>query len=78
MNSLSNDVIQLKKLSINADTNKLVKKMFGENVTNLVIKDQAQRLNEARKSGKLSVNSNGTITSNKNDTPIKKNTFYGN
>lgn len=77
MNSLSNDVIQLKKLSINTDTNKLVKKMFGENVTNLVIKDQAQRLNEIRKSGKLSVNSNGILTTNKNDTPIRKNTFYG-
>ena len=77
MKSLSSDIEQLKTRCINADINSLVKKMFGENVTNLVIKERAQRLNESRESGLLSVNSNGTITSNKNDTPIKKNTFYG-
>lgn len=77
MQSLTKDVEELQSFYINSDTNDLVKKMFGENITNIVIKSFAKQLNESRDSGNISVNSKGMISTNKTGLPVKKNTFYG-
>lgn len=77
MKSLTEDVINLRSYSYNSDANALIKKMFGESITNLVIKDYAKRLTESRNKGEISINSNGIISTNSLGIPIKKNTFYG-
>ncbi len=77
MQSLTFDINELRSLEHNSDTNTLVKKMFGESVTNIVIKDFAKKLTESRNKGELSVNSNGVINTDKFGLPVKNNTFYG-
>lgn len=78
MDALTADITQLRKYSINSDINALVKKMFGETVTNLVLTDYTKTLNEARSLGMLSVSQNGTLGSSGSGISVKKNTFYGN
>lgn len=77
MKSLTNDLINLRSKSSNLDTNALIKKMFGESITNRVIKDYTKRLTESRNKGEISINSKGVISTNSLGVPIKKNTFYG-
>ena len=77
MSSMTKDVEALRCLNINTDTNKVLKKMFGEAITNAVIKDYAQTLNKARSNGNLSVDSMGVLNTNNLGKPVKKNTFYG-
>lgn len=77
MNSLTKDVAELRTYSINSDVNQIVKKMFGETVTNAVITDFARTINEARTNDNLSVTSKGIITTENTGTKVKKNTFYG-
>ncbi len=78
MKALTSDVNKLRTYSINSDANRIIKSMFGETVTNSVIKDYAITLNEARKSENLSVSSSGTLNTNSYGVPVKKNTFYCN
>lgn len=77
MVSLTHDVENLRSFSINSDANNIVKKMFGETITNAVITDYARTLNEARKQGNLSVNPNGILSTDKTGITVKTNTFYG-
>ena len=78
MNALTSDVKALRGFSTNTDTNKIVKKMFGETITNAVITDYARRISEARVNGNLTVKSNGVLNTDKAGISVKKNTFYGN
>lgn len=58
----------------------MLKEMFGENVTNIAIKEQADFIEKKRRSGLLSVShSTGTLTlgASQSTLPIRKNTFYG-
>ncbi len=77
MKAMTKDVEELRRLSTNSDANKVVKKMFGETITNAVIKDYARTLNESRINGTLSVNSSGILNTNGIGKSVKKNTFYG-
>ena len=51
--------------------------MFGENLTNDVIKEQANGVNIARAAGTLGVTAAGVLNTTKTVTAVKKNTFYG-
>lgn len=75
--SLKNDVIQLKGMRLNSDINALMKKMFGETVTNDAIKEYASRMSEQRKNGNLAVDSAGRLNAKNTGVPVRKNTFYG-
>ncbi len=77
MNALTNDVEELLHLSANIDANKVIKKMFGEAITNAVITDYGRTINDPRKNGTLTVKSNGVLNTNNEGIPIRKNTFYG-
>lgn len=77
MRAMKKDVEELRYLSTNSDANKVVKKMFGEALTNAVIKDYAQTLNQTRSNGSLSVDSRGVLNTNNLGKSVKKNTFYG-
>lgn len=58
----------------------ILKEMFGENVINIAIKEQADFIEQNRRSGLLSVShSTGTLTlgTSQSTLPIRKNTFYG-
>lgn len=78
METLTKDVEELRKLTTNSDSNKVIKKMFGEAITNAVITDYARTLNEARTNGNLSVKSNGVLLNTQNvGKQVNKNTFYG-
>ena len=74
---LTKDVSELRRYTINKDIRRQLKKMFGEDITNLAISDYSKIINEARSTGKLSVSTAGTIEVNKSGIPMKKNTFYG-
>ena len=74
---LTKDVSELRRYTINKDISRQLKKMFGEDITNLAISDYSKIINEARSTGKLSVSTAGTIEINKSGIPMKKNTFYG-
>lgn len=75
--SLTNDVNKLQGYTINTDSNKLVKKMFGESITNDAITEYAKIINKAREDNLLSVTSNGALSLNQSGVSVKKNTFYG-
>lgn len=78
MQSLTVDISAMKKCSNNTEANNLIKKMFGEEVTNTAIIRHAKILNESRQAGKLSVDKCGTLNTQNSGSPVKKNTFYGN
>lgn len=77
MNALTKDVDELAQHTINKDVNQVVKKMFGEAITDSAIKEYASALNESRNTGNLSVSSTGTLNIKKSGIPVKKNTFFG-
>ena len=77
MKSLTDDVNVLKTLSTNSDINALVKEMFGEAITNLVLTNYAKKLSETRAAGKLNIDPNGVLTTHATGIPVRKNTFYG-
>lgn len=77
MKSMTKDIETLRRLSTNSDANKVVKKMFGESITNSVIKDYAQNLTKSRINGTLSVDTNGVLNNSNSGKQVKKNTFYG-
>ena len=65
------------RLRINKDINQVVKKMFGETITDSAIKEYAAVLNESRNAGSLSVSSAGTLNTKNSGVSVKKNTFFG-
>ena len=77
MQSLTKDVKILRSYSYNTDINTITKKMFGETVTNAVLKDFAKEINNARQASTLSITSSGVLSTSSSGIPIKKNTFYG-
>ena len=77
MKSLTKDVKILRSYSYNTDINTITKKMFGETVTNAVLKDFAKEINNARQASTLSITSSGVLSTSSSGIPIKKNTFYG-
>ena len=74
---LTKDVKILRSYSYNTDINTITKKMFGETVTNAVLKDFAKEINNARQASTLSITSSGVLSTSSSGIPIKKNTFYG-
>lgn len=77
MISLEKDVNNLIKAGNNTEIATLLKKMFGESVTTMVIKEQAENYTNARVSGTLSVGSTGLLNTDNIGVLVKKNTFYG-
>lgn len=77
MQALTEDVARLHSYTINKDMDALMKKMFGENVTNTALLEYAKRIETARISDNLYVNSSGTLETDGSGTPVRKNTFYG-
>jgi len=77
MSALSEDIISLRESSINSRINELIKKMFGEEVTNTAINEYASSLTKARLSGGLSVGPKGDLNINGSGVSVKKNTFFG-
>lgn len=77
MRALTKDVNELKQYEINHNINQVLKRMFGENITNFAIREYALALNESRNSGSLSVSSVGTLNVDKIGISLKRNTFYG-
>lgn len=77
MQSLTKDVKILRSYSYNTDINTITKKMFGETVTNAVLKDFAKEINNARQASTLSITGSGVLSTSSSGIPIKKNTFYG-
>ena len=77
MKSLTKDVNELARYEINKDINQVVKKMFGETITDAAIKEYAAALNDSRNAGILSVSSAGTLNTNNSGVSVKKNTFFG-
>lgn len=72
MKSLTDDVNVLKTLSTNSDINALVKEMFGEAITNLVLTNYAKKLSETRAAGKLNIDPNGVLTTHATGIPVRK------
>lgn len=77
MEALTIDIAKLKCATDNLSIISQLKHMFGENVTNDVVKAYAAPISEARKIGTLSADPFGKINTTKKGTNIKKNTFYG-
>jgi len=75
--ALAQDIYKLQTYSTNRDMDALLKKMFGEKVTNDAIIENAQRIETARQSDRLFIDASGTIKTDNGEIPIKKNTFYG-
>ena len=61
MKALTKDVDELAQYGIIKDINQVVKKMFGETITDSAIKEYAAVLNDSRNAGSLSVSSAGTL-----------------
>lgn len=78
MNSLTEDIIKLKQADNKLSIVSQVKRMFGETVTNEVIKADSIPVKEAREKGMLAIDSLGKLNMKKEGTTVKKNTFYGN
>lgn len=77
MQALTDHIQKLKSASLNTDIVVLMKEMFGENLTNDVIKEQANGVNTARAAGTLGITATGVLNTTKTVTAVKKNTFYG-
>lgn len=77
MKELTNDINDLKIKKINSDSNEILKKMFGETITNHVITEYARSISAARQTDNLSVNSKGVLNITSTGIPVKKNTFFG-
>lgn len=77
MKALTEDAQKLSRCGYNSDINQLLKSMFGETLTDTVIKELSVPVGEARKSGNLSIDPSGRIQTNQQGIPVKKNTFYG-
>lgn len=78
MKALTSDIYVLQQCSNNSEANQLTKKMFGEEIINVSILRYTKILNEARQTGKLSIDKSGTLNTRNIGTPVKRNTFYGN
>lgn len=77
MKCLTNDIHKLASATINTDIALLIKEMFGESITNTVIKEQAENVARLREAGTLAVRSNGLLNATKVGVTVRKNTFYG-
>lgn len=77
MRALTEYMQKLRMTSLNTDIVALVKEMFGENLTNDVIKDQSDHINFARANGTLGVTADGVLNTTMTVSTVKKNTFYG-
>lgn len=78
MKALTADVTLLKQKTLNSEINPILKKMFGEVVTDYAITKFAKATTAARVNGTLSTDRNGTLNTNGLGAQVKKNTFYGN
>lgn len=78
MKALTADVTLLKQKTLNSEINPILKKMFGEVVTDYTITKFAKATTAARVNGTLSMDKNGTLNTNGLGAQVKKNTFYGN
>lgn len=76
MKAFTEDMGRLQRAKTSIEIIMQMKSMFGETVTNDVVKEQTQDIEKARNDGTLAVGTNGLLNT-KAGTPIKKNTFYG-
>lgn len=77
MTSLTTDIIKLNKADNNISIVSQLKHMFGENITNEVVKAHANPVGDARKKGTLAVDPYGKLNLSEDGINVKKNTFYG-
>lgn len=77
MQALTDHIQRLKSASFNIEIATLIKEMFGEELTNEVIKNQAGGINSARSAGTLGVTASGLLNTDNKVALVKKNTFYG-
>lgn len=77
MNALKEDLEKLINELTNASSIIQLQKMFGENVTNEAVKKNANKLNEARAAGTITVGSTGMLNPDKAVAAVRNNTFYG-
>lgn len=77
MQSLTKDLETLNTASSNTAIIKQLQAMFGENITNDAVKNNAEKLNKARLSGTVTVGATGMLNAPNAITTVKKNTFYG-
>ena len=75
--SLNFAVDNLKKATINRDIVKQLQDMFGEKVTNDVLLERAELLNEARSNSSLYADAKGVLNTAGMGVAVKSNTFYG-
>ena len=83
MESMSADVNELMRLDNSIELNKKIKEMFGEYITNEIIKEDAERLYNLKEKGALTLASDGSINEAvvnnykcDNVINVKRNTFY--
>lgn len=77
MRSLTRDIQKLKLAKTNIDIVLQLKVMFGESVTNEVVKESADLTGKARKAGTLAVGATGILNTSKVGATVKPNNFYG-
>lgn len=77
IHNLTEDVSKLRSLTINNEMIEMMKKMFGENVTNAAVKENAAKVNVSRNTGTLAIGATGILNTGGAGIPVKKNTFYG-
>ena len=77
MDSLTDDIRKLDSLSLNTEITEQLKRMFGEKITNIVVRDYSQKMTDAREREELAIDSKGILNTRGDGIKVKKNTFYG-
>lgn len=77
MANLTKDIVKLKSETTNIGIVTQAKLMFGNDITNDVVKEAAKITDKARKAGTLAVGTGGILNTVKAGAAVKKNTFYG-
>ena len=77
MQALTADMQNLTMISTYTETANQIKRMFGDEITVSVIKEQAEAIKQSREDGRLWVNSNGMLNWQAEGTRVRNNTFYG-
>lgn len=77
MVSLTKDIQKLKFAKTNMDIVLQLKSMFGENITNEVVKESVDLIGKARVAGTLAVGTTGILNASSVGAVVKPNTFYG-
>ncbi len=77
MQKFTKDIAKLKAVKNNIEIITQVQSMFGEKITNEVVKEAADAMNTARAAGLLSIGETGHFNTMQVGVAVRKNTFYG-